>query len=62
MNEYEENFGAPICWQVTAKVVGGIWRDSGSGPCPPVIRVPKGAQDIVVTDNGQRVNPQIIEG
>jgi len=63
MNQYEENYGAPICWQATAVLPDGtVWRDSGSGPCPAVIRVPRGAFDIVVTDEGKRVHPRIQEG
>lgn len=63
MDQYEENFGAPICWQATAKMPDGtVWRDSGSGPCPSVIRVPSGAADIVVTDDGLTAHPRIQEG
>lgn len=63
LDQYEENFGAPLCWQATATMPdGSAWRDSGSGPCPAVVRVPRGADDIVVTDDGHRVNPRIIEG
>ncbi len=63
MNQFEENFGAPLCWQATARMPdGSVWRDSGSGSCPPVVRVPIGADDIVVTDDGGRVSPRIIEG
>ncbi len=63
MDQFESNFAAPICWQATAKMPdGSVWRDSGSGPCPPVVRVPRGADDIVVTDDGHRVSPRIIEG
>ena len=63
MNQFEEYFGAPICWQATAKLPDGSpWRDSGSGPCPPVVRVPRGASDIVVTDDGQPAGPRIVEG
>jgi len=44
MDQYESNYGAPICWQATAVLPDGtVWRDSGSGPCPAVIRVPRGA-------------------
>ena len=61
--QYEENFGAPLCWQATAVLPDGtVWRDSGSGPCPAVIRVPRGAADIVVTDEGRVVTPRIVEG
>jgi hypothetical protein len=63
MDQYESNFGAPLCWQATARMSdGSIWRDSGAGPCPQVLRVPAGASDIVVTDDGHRVNPVISEG
>jgi len=63
MDKYEENYGAPICWQATAVMPDGtVWRDSGSGPCPAVIRVPRGATDIVVTDEGRVVSPRIQEG
>jgi len=63
MDKYEENYGAPICWQATAVLPDGtVWRDSGSGPCPAVIRVPRGAADIVVTDEGKVVSPRIQEG
>jgi len=63
MDKYEENYGAPICWQATATMPDGtVWRDSGSGPCPAVIRVPRGAADIVVTDEGRVVSPRIQEG
>ena len=63
MDQYMEQFGAPICWQATAKMPNGsVWRDSGSGPCPAVIRVPRGAGNVVVTDDGQAVSPRIIEG
>jgi len=63
MNQYEDHYSAPICWQATAAMPdGAVWRDSGSGPCPPVLRVPRGAADIVVTDEGRRVAPRIVEG
>jgi len=63
MDQFESNFGAPLCWQATATMPdGSAWRDSGSGPCPPVVRVPNGAGDIVVTDGGSPVSPRIIEG
>lgn len=63
MQGYEENYGAPICWQATARLLDGtVWRDSGSGLCPSVIRVPRGAEDIVVTDDGKMVSPRIQEG
>ena len=64
MDQYFENFeSAPICWQATAKMPdGSAWRDSGSGSCPPVIRVPRGASDIIVTDDGKPVAPRVIEG
>jgi len=63
MDKYEENYGAPICWQATAVMPDGtVWRDSGCGPCPAVIRVPRGASDIVVTDEGRVVSPRIQEG
>ena len=63
MNQFEENFGAPICWQATARMPdGSVWRDSGSGSCPPVVRVPRGAEDIVVTDDGMSVSPRVVEG
>jgi len=63
MDQYENNYGAPICWQATATMPDGtVWRDSGSGPCPAVIRVPRGASDIVVTDEGRQVHPRIQEG
>ena len=53
---------APICWQATAIVAGRPWQASGAGQCPTVIRVPKGAQGVIVTDNGQEIHPRIIEG
>ncbi len=63
MDQFEENFGAPLCWQATATMLdGSVWRDSGGGPCPPVIRVPAGAEDVVVTDDGRKVSPRVIEG
>ena len=62
LNQYQQNFGAPICWQATATVGGKLWHDSGSGPCPPVIRVPKGASALVVTDDGMPANPRVLEG
>jgi len=63
MDQYENNYGAPICWQATATMPDGtVWRDSGSGPCPAVIRVPRGASDIVVTDEGKPASPRILEG
>jgi len=63
MDQFEENFGAPLCWQATARMPDGtVWRDSGSGPCPPVVRVPRGAGDIIVTDDGAPANPRIQEG
>ena len=63
MDQYENNYGAPICWQATATMPDGtVWRDSGSGPCPAVIRVPRGAADIVVTDEGRPAHPRIQEG
>jgi hypothetical protein len=63
MNQYEEYFGAPICWQATARMPdGSAWRDSGCGPCPPVVRVPRGASDVVVTDDGLAASPRIVEG
>ena len=62
MTQYSENFGAPICWQATATVGGRPWSDSGPGACPAVVRIPKGASDVVVTDDGQQVRPRIIEG
>jgi hypothetical protein len=63
MNQYEEYFGAPICWQATARMPdGSSWRDSGCGPCPPVVRVPRGATDVVVTDDGTAASPRIVEG
>jgi len=63
MEQYEQNYGAPICWQATAVMPDGtVWRDSGSGPCPPVVRVPRGASGILVTDNGRQVSPHIVEG
>jgi len=62
LNQFSEFFGAPICWQATATVAGKPWHDSGSGPCPPVISVPKGAADVVVTDDGMPVSPRILEG
>jgi hypothetical protein len=61
MNEYEENYGAPICWQATATVNGQPWSDSGSGSCPQIIRVPKGAKDVVITDDGKIVHPRVME-
>jgi len=63
MDQYSEQYEAPICWQATASMPDGtVWRDSGSGPCPAVIRVPRGALDIVVTDEGRVVSPRIQEG
>lgn len=63
LDQYSQNFGSPICWQATAQMPDGtVWRDSGSGPCPPVMRVPRGANDIVVTDDGNIASPRIIEG
>jgi len=63
MDQYESNYGAPICWQATAVLPDGtVWRDAGCGPCPAVIRVPRGASDIVVTDEGRQVHPRIQEG
>lgn len=63
MDQFEENFGAPVCWQATARMPDGtVWRDFGSGPCPPVVRVPSGAADIVVTDGGNPARPRITEG
>lgn len=62
LDQYQQNFGAPICWQATATVDGKPWHDSGSGPCPPVIRVPKGASDLVITDDGMPVSPRVLEG
>ena len=63
MDQYQEFFGAPICWQATARMPDGSpWRDSGCGPCPPVVRVPTGASDIVVTDDGRPASPRIVEG
>jgi hypothetical protein len=41
---------------------GSAWRDSGCGPCPPVVRVPRGASDVVVTDDGRAAGPRIVEG
>jgi len=35
---------------------------SGCGPCPPVVRVPRGASDVVVTDDGMPAGPRIVEG
>lgn len=62
-DQYSQNFAAPVCWQATAKLPDGtVWRDSGSGPCPPMIRVPRGAADIVVTDDGLTAHPRIQEG
>jgi len=63
MDKYGDNYSAPICWQATAVMPDGtVWRDSGCGPCPAVIRVPRGASDIVVTDEGRVVTPRIQEG
>ena len=62
MDQYGDHFDAPICWQATAVVGGKPWCDSGSGPCPPVVRVPKGATDVVVTDDGAPASPRIVEG
>jgi len=63
MDQYGEHYDAPICWQATAVLPDGtVWRDSGSGPCPAVIRVPRGASDVVVTDDGLRTSPRIVEG
>jgi len=61
--QFEQNFGAPLCWQATAMMPdGSVWHDSGSGACPAMIRVPRNASDIVVTDDGKSVSPRIIEG
>jgi len=50
LDQYGDQYEAPICWQATAVLPDGtVWRDSGCGPCPAVIRVPRGATDIVVT-------------
>ncbi len=62
LDQFSQSFGAPLCWQATATVNGKAWRDSGSGPCPPVVRVPMGAADVVVTDDGMPVSPRILEG
>jgi len=63
LDQYEEQYGAPICWQATAEMPDGtIWRDSGCGPCPQVIRVPRGACRIVVTDGEKPAAPRIVEG
>lgn len=62
MEQYGEHYDAPICWQATALVNGQPWCDSGSGPCPAVIRVPKGASDVVVTDDGKPAAPRVVEG
>jgi hypothetical protein len=62
MDQYEEQYSAPICWQATATVNGKPWSDSGSGSCPSLIRVPRGAKNVVVTDNGKKVSPRIVEG
>jgi len=63
MDQYGEQYEAPICWQATAVMPDGtVWRDAGCGPCPAVIRVPRGAADVVVTDEGRIANPRIIEG
>jgi len=63
MDQYEEYFGAPICWQATARMPdGSLWRDSGCGPCPPVVRVPRGASDVVVADDGRAASPRVVEG
>lgn len=62
MDKYGDWYDAPICWQATAVVGGKPWCDSGSGPCPPVVRVPKGATDVAVTDDGMPANPRIVEG
>lgn len=62
LDQYSQNFlSTPVCWQATAMMPDGtVWRDSGSGPCPPVVRVPQGAEDVVVTDNGNKVAPRVI--
>ena len=63
LDKYDENFGAPVCWQATARMPdGSAWRDSGCGPCPPVVRVPRGASDVVVTDDGAPARPRVEEG
>jgi len=62
LDQFSQNFGAPLCWQATAMVGGKAWCDSGSGPCPPVIRLPKGAVDVVVMDDGMTISPRILEG
>jgi len=50
-------------WQAARRKPGGtVWRDSGSGPCPAVVRVPRGAADVVVTDDGKAAKPRIQEG
>ena len=63
LDQYDEHYGAPICWQATAVMPDGtVWRDSGPGPCPAVIRTPAGARDVVVTDDGRLVKPRVMEG
>lgn len=63
LDQYEQQYGAPICWQATAMMPdGAVWHDSGSGPCPATVRVPPGASDVVVTDGGKLANPRVIEG
>jgi len=61
LDQFSQSFGAPLCWQATATVNGKAWRDSGAGACPPVVRVPRGAADIVVTDDGMPIAPRILE-
>ena len=63
MDQYGEQYEAPICWQATAVMPDGtVWRDAGCGPCPAVIRVPRGATDVVVPDEGRTAHPRIVEG
>ena len=63
MDKYSDNYDAPICWQATARMPdGSVWRDAGCGPCPAVLRVSRDAADVVVTDDGKRVNPRVQEG
>jgi hypothetical protein len=62
LDQYEENYGPPLCWQATAMMPdGSVWRDAGTGLCPQIIRVPNGAVDIIVTDGGRQVTPIIRE-
>lgn len=58
----QDQSDAPVSWQATGTVNGRSWGMSGSGPCPAIIRIPRGTHDIVVTDSGKKVSPRIIAG